>query len=232
MTSPQGFLDFWETTGSAKTFTHPLDPELLAAYVPRGARVLDYGCGYGRLTAELAGLGYREVRGVDVSAALIARGRREHPELDLLRWAGFPLPFGAGSFDAALLFAVLTCVPGDAEQAAIAGELGRLVRPGGVLYLSDVPVQGDALNQERYARFAARYGTYGVFETPDGGVFRHHPPERLRGLVRAAGFSVVAERTGRVGTLDGRTAERLQLIARREGPAAPGAGGAAAPASG
>ncbi|MFI0224430.1 class I SAM-dependent methyltransferase [Streptomyces lydicus] len=232
MTSPQGFLGFWETTGSAKTFTHPLDPELLDAYVPRGARVLDYGCGYGRLTAELAGLGYREVRGVDVSAALIARGRREHPELDLLRWAGFPLPFGTGSFDAALLFAVLTCVPGDAEQAAIAGELGRLVRPGGVLYLSDVPVQGDALNQERYARFAARYGTYGVFETPDGGVFRHHPPERLRGLVRAAGFSVVAERTGRVGTLDGRTAERLQLIARREGPAAPVAGGGTAPASG
>ncbi|MFI9260835.1 ubiquinone/menaquinone biosynthesis C-methylase UbiE [Streptomyces sp. 2333.5] len=216
MTSPQDFLGFWETTGSAKTFTHPLDPALLDAYVPRGAHVLDYGCGYGRLTAELAGLGYRAVRGVDVSAALIARGRREHPELDLLRWAGFPLPFEDGAFDAALLFAVLTCVPGDADQTAIAGELGRLVRPGGVLYLSDVPLQDDALNQERYARFAERYGTYGVFETPDGGVFRHHPPERLRGLVRAAGFSVLAERRGSVGTLDGRTAERLQLVARRE----------------
>lgn len=216
MTSPQDFLGFWETTGSAKTFTHPLDPALLDAYVPRGAHVLDYGCGYGRLTAELAGLGYRAVRGVDVSAALIARGRREHPELDLLRWAGFPLPFEDGAFDAALLFAVLTCVPGDADQTAIAGELGRLVRPGGVLYLSDVPLQDDALNQERYARFAKRYGTYGVFETPDGGVFRHHPPERLRGLVRAAGFSVLAERRGSVATLDGRTAERLQLVARRE----------------
>ncbi|MEU5542975.1 class I SAM-dependent methyltransferase [Streptomyces sioyaensis] len=216
MTSPQDFLGFWETTGSAKTFTHPLDPALLDAYVPRGAHVLDYGCGYGRLTAELAGLGYRAVRGVDVSAALIARGRREHPELDLLRWAGFPLPFEDGAFDAALLFAVLTCVPGDADQTAIAGELGRLVRPGGVLYLSDVPLQDDAVNQERYARFAERYGTYGVFETPDGGVFRHHPPERLRGLVRAAGFSVLAERRGSVGTLDGRTAERLQLVARRE----------------
>ncbi|MBM4791009.1 class I SAM-dependent methyltransferase [Streptomyces sioyaensis] len=225
MTSPQDFLGFWETTGSAKTFTHPLDPALLDAYVPRGAHVLDYGCGYGRLTAELAGLGYGAVRGVDVSAALIARGRREHPELDLLRWAGFPLPFEDGAFDAALLFAVLTCVPGDADQTAIAGELGRLVRPGGVLYLSDVPLQGDALNQERYARFAERYGTYGVFETPDGGVFRHHPPERLRGLVRAAGFSLLAERRGSVGTLDGRTAERLQLVARREpAEAAAGAG--------
>ncbi|MEU5210544.1 class I SAM-dependent methyltransferase [Streptomyces sp. NPDC020742] len=232
MTSPQGFLGFWETTGSAKTFTHPLDTELLDAYVPRSARVLDYGCGYGRLTAELAALGYGRVQGVDVSAALVARGRREHPELALRRCAELPLPFGDGSFDAALLFAVLTCVPVDADQAAIVGELGRLVRPGGVLYLSDVPVQHDALNQERYARYAERYGTYGVFETPDGGVFRHHPPERLRGLVRAAGFSVVAERTGSVGTLDGRTAERLQLIARREATAAPDAAGVTGPASG
>lgn len=232
MTSPQGFLGFWETTGSAKTFTHPLDPALLDAYVPRGARVLDYGCGYGRLTAELAGLGYRDVRGVDVSAALIARGRREHPELDLMRWAGFPLPFEEGSFDAALLFAVLTCVPRDEDQSAIVGELGRLVRPGGVLYLSDVPVQDDALNQGRYGRFVGRYGTFGVFETPDGGVFRHHPPARLRGLVRAAGFSVVAERTGSVGTLDGRTAQRLQIIARREAAPSPGAPPEPAPASG
>lgn len=231
MTSPQGFLGFWETTGSAKTFTHPLDPALLDAYVPRSARVLDYGCGYGRLTAELAGLGYRDVRGVDVSAALIARGRREHPELDLMRWAGFPLPFEEGSFDAALLFAVLTCVPRDEDQSAIVGELGRLVRPGGVLYLSDVPVQDDALNQGRYARFVGRYGTFGVFETPDGGVFRHHPPSRLRGLVRAAGFSVVAERTGSVGTLDGRTAQRLQIIARREAAPEPGAPPAPDPTS-
>ncbi|WP_327702213.1 class I SAM-dependent methyltransferase [Streptomyces decoyicus] len=220
MTSPQGFLGFWETTGSAKTFTHPLDPALLDAYVPQSARVLDYGCGYGRLTAELAGLGYGAVRGVDVSAALIARGRREHPGLELMRCPGLPLPFEDGAFDAALLFAVLTCVPGDADQTAIVGELGRLVRTGGVLYLSDVPLQNDALNRERYARFAERYGTYGVFETPDGGVFRHHPPERLRGLLREAGFSVLKERVGVVGTLDGRTAERLQLIARRE-PAAP-----------
>ncbi|MEV0372719.1 class I SAM-dependent methyltransferase [Streptomyces sp. NPDC050636] len=223
MTSSQDLLGFWETTGSAKTFTHPLDPELLDGYLPRTALVLDYGCGYGRLTAELVKLGYGAVRGVDVSAALIARGRREHPGLDLMRCAEFPLPFEDAAFDAALLFAVLTCVPEDAAQSAIIAELGRLVRPGGVLYLSDVPLQDDAYHQELYGRFAQQHGTYGVFETPDGGVFRHHAPERLRGLVREAGFSVVRERVGSVATLDGRTAERLQIIARREGRTRPGA---------
>ncbi|MFJ9852093.1 class I SAM-dependent methyltransferase [Streptomyces sp. NPDC101150] len=219
MTTPQDAAGFWETTGAAKTFTHPLDTALLEEFVPVTARVLDYGCGYGRLTAQLAGLGYRSVRGVDFSAALVERGRREHPGADLMRWSGFPLPFGDGAFDAALLFAVLTCVPQDADQREIVGELGRLVRPGGVLYLSDVPLQSDPLNRERYEYFAGRFGTYGVFGTPDGGVFRHHPPEWLRGLVRPAGFSVVREREDTVGTLDGRSVGRLQLIARRERPA-------------
>ena len=226
MTMPQESYGFWETTGAGKTFTHPLDRELLTRYIPPGARVLDDGCGYGRLTAEVAGLGYR-VRGVDVSAALIARGRREHPGLDLVRCASVPLPFEAASFDAALLFAVLTCVPDDAAQEALTVDLGRLVRPGGVLYLSDVPLQEDAFHRERYARHAEAGGTYGVFTTPDGGVFRHHPPQRLRGLVRAAGFAVVEERTDEVGTLDGRTVRRLQLIARRAAGPSEGPAGAA-----
>ncbi|MFB7632368.1 class I SAM-dependent methyltransferase [Streptomyces sp. NPDC056149] len=226
MPSPHHTDGFWETTGAAKTFTHPLDAGLLAEFVPHSARVLDFGCGYGRLTAELAGLGYRAVRGVDRSAALVARGRREHPELALLRWAGLPLPFGDRSFDAALLFAVLTCVPDDAGQRAIVGELARLVRPGGVLYLSDVPVQDDPFHRAQYRRCARRYGTYGVFDTDDGGVFRHHPPRWLRELLRAAGFAVLRELWGTAPTMDGRTAERVQIMARRE------PGGAAGPAAG
>ncbi|MFE3653692.1 class I SAM-dependent methyltransferase [Streptomyces sp. NPDC057579] len=227
MPPPRATDGFWETTGAAKTFTHPIDPGLLAEFVPRSARVLDYGCGYGRLTAELVGQGYRAVRGVDRSAALIARGRRENPGLALMRWAGFPLPFADRSFDAALLFAVLTCVPDDAGQRAIVGELARLVRPGGVLYVSDVPLRDDPFNRERYGRFAARYGTYGVFETEDGGVFRHHAPTWLRGLLRAAGFTVLRECRATVPTPDGRTAERLQIMARREPAGPPEASGTA-----
>jgi SAM-dependent methyltransferase len=71
---------YWETAGAAKTFTHPLNPEWLAG-IGRTARVLDYGCGYGRIMAELGDHGFEDVLGVDISAALIERGRRERPGL-------------------------------------------------------------------------------------------------------------------------------------------------------
>ncbi|OEU88227.1 methyltransferase type 11 [Streptomyces abyssalis] len=209
---------FWEDTGATKTFTHPLDHALLEQYVPRDARVLDYGCGYGRLTAQLVELGYGDVHGVDPSRALIERGRREHPELPLLRFDALPLPFDDGSFDAALLFVVLGVVTADADQEALLAEIARLVRPSGVLYLSDVPLQTDEHHVRRYEEAAASSPgrPYGVFSTPDGGLFRHHRPEELRELLRTHGFAAEEERPTATATLHhGETTRSVQVLARR-----------------
>lgn len=214
-----GVHGFWEGTGATKTFTHPLDRALLEQYVPRDARILDFGCGYGRLTAQLVDFGYRDVHGVDPSRALIERGGREHPELPLAWLEALPLPFDDGSFDAALLFVILGVVTGDADQEALLAELARLVRPSGVLYISDVPSQGDERHVRRYDEAAAAepHRPYGVFGTPDGGLFRHHRPEELRELLHSHGFTVEEERTTATATLHhGETTRSVQVIARRD----------------
>ena len=77
------------------------EARLVDAMVPRGARILDAGCGPGRVGGHLARLGH-EVLGVDVDPTLIAAAKEDHPgpqwlvgdlaELDLPA-AGHPEPF-------------------------------------------------------------------------------------------------------------------------------------------
>src|SRR5690348_991987 len=105
-------LAYWNGTGSGQNFAHPLRIDWLAELAP-DARILDYGCGYGRNLATLAEHGRRNTLGVDFSKAMIERGQALHPDLDLRLIEGLPLAEPDGSFDAALLSAVLTCIPGD-----------------------------------------------------------------------------------------------------------------------
>lgn len=77
------------------------EARMIDAMVPRGARILDAGCGPGRVGAELHARGH-EVVGVDVDPVLIEAAEADHPgprwlvgdlaELDLAA-QGEPAPF-------------------------------------------------------------------------------------------------------------------------------------------
>ena len=77
------------------------EARLVDAIAPRGARILDAGCGPGRLGGHLASVGH-DIVGVDVDPVLIEAAVQDHPgprwlvadlaELDL-RARGIPHPF-------------------------------------------------------------------------------------------------------------------------------------------
>lgn len=207
---------YWDGVGATKTFTHPLDLGLLAGLGP-DARILDYGCGYGRLMAELSEHGFRDVSGVDLSTALIERGRLASPELrfDVLESPPVVAGASAGSFDAVLLFAVLTCVPEEAAQQALVAELHRVLAPGGLLYVSDLLLQEDERNRLRYAAYAEMFGTqFGVFATDDGAVCRHHDLAYLHRMVGTF-FEVLEERRIETATMNGNHSKGIQLLLRK-----------------
>jgi len=174
MTNIDNQVDYWNKVAWDKEFTHTLNLAWLGKHLSRDSRILDYGCGYGRLCQELARAGYRNVVGLDSSAEMIQRGRQQYPglPLEVLPPAGLDDP--AGSVDAVLLVAVLTCLPTDAGQQALLKTLESVLRPGGLLYISDYLLQPDERNQQRYRQYADEFGTYGVFRLPEGAVVRHH----------------------------------------------------------
>ena len=111
------------------TFAHWV--EHLAGCYPPGSRWLDLGCAYGYLVADARAGGFRAV-GVDVSAYALARVAVAAPTVAgcVARGVLEHLPFADASFDVVSAFDVLEHVV-DAEAAL--KEIGRLLRPGGVL---------------------------------------------------------------------------------------------------
>ena len=178
-------IGYWDGVAGEKRFSHPLRLDWLARYLnnaEKQACILDCGCGYGRTLAELWQAGYRNILGVDFSTGMLARCRSDQPEMQLVRNDGRSLPLRTGSVDVVLLFAVLTCMPESDQQRAHLAEVERVLRPSGLLYLSDLLVNNDARNRERYERYAEAHRCYGVFELPEGVVVRHHRKEWIDAL--------------------------------------------------
>ena len=222
MTDLNNQAGYWNSKGAAKTFGHPVALSWLNG-IDRRARVLDYGCGYGRLAGLLVQQGFENVEGVDVAPRLVSRAKKEQPGARFTVLTNPPqLDHQADSVDLVLLFAVLTCIPDDAGQRELVTELRRVLRPGGLIYVSDLCLQEDHRNRSRYERFAAKYGTYGIFETDDGAVCRHHTTDWLDHLF--GDFHLVASREVAVETMNGRPARASQRLVSTPQPGASRAG--------
>ena len=98
----------------------------------RHQKVLDVGCGTGLMSAKLAASG-REVLGVDISTAMLARAqRRKHPGITFLHGDAENLPAADHTFDAVVNLISFHHYPNPSRTVA---EFRRVLRPGGRLVL-------------------------------------------------------------------------------------------------
>lgn len=204
-------ISYWNETGPTKLFAHPVNIEGLRRLVPIHGRILDYGCGYGRVLGILQSAGYIDLIGFDPAPAMIDAARRNFPSIPFNVLHDYPaadLP--AESVDAVLLFAVLTCIPTNDGQRAILSEITRLLRPGGVLYVSDMWLQTDERNVERYIQYEEKYGVYGVFDLSEGVTVRHH--DRVWFETLTADYETRHIEDVQVHTMNGNAAIAFQWI--------------------
>jgi ubiquinone/menaquinone biosynthesis C-methylase UbiE len=97
----------------------------------RVGRVLDLGCGDGRLTAELDAA---ELTAADVSQVALERARTRLPDARVVELQpDAPLPFGDGSFEAVLLAETIEHVR---DVQLLLSEVRRVLVRGGTLALT------------------------------------------------------------------------------------------------
>jgi SAM-dependent methyltransferase len=121
----------------AKGLTEP--EHKMLRYLPAESRILDIGCAAGRVSIALAQEGHTVV-GVDVAENLIEKARRvaKEKEIDATFRVCDPanLPFSDGQFDAVLLLKTYCYIPKRENRIAWLNEIGRVMRSGGWLFLS------------------------------------------------------------------------------------------------
>ena len=153
---------------------------LLRHLPPKGASVLELGCGSGRDAAFLQASGF-DVTAVDASPGMIDEAARLHPELaGRLSCAAVPFPEGSPllgrTFDAVFSNAMFMHIP-DPELPLVVEQVRRMMRPGGVVVIS--------VSLDRGGLTDSRDGT--------GRLFRERQPGELRQVFERCGLAFVAQ---------------------------------------
>ncbi|MEM1109049.1 MAG: metalloregulator ArsR/SmtB family transcription factor [Planctomycetota bacterium] len=126
----------WDKTRSelyGETFGH----EALLSLLPADWTVADFGCGTGRLAADLAP-NVRRVIGIDNSSAMLAAAARQNESfnnVELKQGQLTEVPLADASCDAVLCVLVLTYLDKPAE---VLKEIQRVLRPCGVAVVVDL----------------------------------------------------------------------------------------------
>jgi SAM-dependent methyltransferase len=208
-----GYRDvFW----ARRTYEDACDRIALRAFLPAtGGRLIEVGAGFGRLAGEYTG--YPEVvlldsSDVHVAAALETLG--DDPRYRVIFGDAVALPFPDGYFDAAVCVRVLHHF---GDPGPVIAELGRVVRPGGLLVLE----YANRRNLKSIARRLLGRQSWSPFEL--GAVeykpFHYdHAPVSVRRSLRAAGFTIERMRAASIFRLPS-LGRRLtpDVLARLEG---------------
>jgi ubiquinone/menaquinone biosynthesis C-methylase UbiE len=168
------------------------DLKTLGTFVADGGRVLDVGCGNGRLLQLFQGRAI-SYTGLDQSAELIAIAREKYPHHTYVIGDMRSLPFPDASFDAVYCIAAFHHLPEDVSRRTALEEMKRVLAPGGTMILINWNLRS-AWAEKKYGT-----GDGGDFHipwkntegTPAGDRYYHaFTPDELHRLAADAGLAV------------------------------------------
>ncbi len=183
----------------------PLDRALLGHFaelvgLEGGGRVVDVGCGPGRITGHLATLGL-DVSGIDLSPGMVAEAQRRHPDIAFRTGSLAALDLADASVAGVVAWYSIIHTP-PALLPEVFAELHRVIRPNGLLLLA-FQAGGFSVRHEQ------AYGHEVTFEA------HRHDPDHVTGQLADAGFRVTV-RTERAAQDYEKTPQAF-LLARRRG---------------
>ena len=177
---------YWNDVGSQKIFEDPLYLDKLSSFLTPTAQIIEYGCGYGRMMRILKSAGYDHLIGFDFAPNMIKRGLHENPDLDLrLLEKAYVIPSDNESIDAVIMSTVLCCITDEKELQALFDEIRRVLKPKGILYITDFLICEHPRYQQKYATGLEQFGSWGIYTTNEHLTVRHYTTTAIMNLLRS-----------------------------------------------
>lgn len=200
-------------------------------YLRKGYEILDIGCGFGKISLELASLGY-SVTGIDLNTEAIRLAETAVKSLGLNKkkegGAVFNvgnasyLPFKDLSFDLVAMQAFLTSVPDPQQRSRIVQEAFRVLKHGAYLYLVEFGQNWHLkLYRKRYLKDFQITKEEGSFlardpETGEVEFIAHHFTEKeLVFLLTDRGFEIDSFRVEELETRTGNIIFGFVIVAKK-----------------
>ncbi len=205
---------YWNTIGVQKEFEDPIYLDKLAPFLTPNAKIIEYGCGYGRLLHFFYSQGYENLVGFDYAPAMIKRGQEAFPNLALhaIETSG-KIPVTDQTADLVVLSTILCCILEKEEQKKVIDEMQRVLKRGGVLYLSDFSLCSHPLYQKKYVEGEHEYGEWGIYTTSEGLTVRHHSTEWITDLLST--FDIQWMEQFNFKTMNNNPARTIHCIAQK-----------------
>jgi ubiquinone/menaquinone biosynthesis C-methylase UbiE len=155
--------------------------DILAGALPRGAKVLDIGCGPGQFSNYLTEKGFA-VEGVDVSDEMLAIARAKVPDVSFKKMDMRKLTFADHTFDGILAAYSVIHIP-TPELPSVLSEMKRILKPGGCALFIVQEGEADQIVDEPLAKGEKVFMNF-------------FSKERLNHLLTSTGFEIIEQGVG------------------------------------
>lgn len=125
------------------------DSLFLLEYIKKNEKLLDLGCGNGRLYKRLQSLSV-DYTGIDISEELIEEARKKNPGVNFLIGSATDLPFKDNQFDKIISIAVLHHIPSYELRIKFMEEVKRVLKKDGTMILTVWNLQDKKIARIKY----------------------------------------------------------------------------------
>ena len=177
--------------------TMELFPAFFDIFMPDW-RILDLGCGTGRICERLLDAGFQNIHGMDINEDGLRLARTRCREAHYSVGDASVLPYADAGFDGVFMQAVLTTITNPDERARTMKEIARILRRPGRLYMAVFGMTPEQpAYQARYREGLKKGHPEGTFEVTDPKtgrllyLARHFTKPELTALLSEAGFRIM-----------------------------------------